>query len=367
MNIIVCGIFHYKHIVDRLQKNNFLDGIYFSHKINSLNNIKNKNNIWIKEYCMQLWLRVSGGISSPGVVCRLQDIWCFFVKLKYKPSKIDLFLLHGGTAPLMRVAKKFGSIVVGEAVNVHPAKLIEILKMDELHHGVKYRISEELYLRKLEEIGMLDYLIAPSKAVADSYVEYGFPVNKICILPYGVPVDKIVKNIRCVESSDVFKILVVGQLSPRKGQIHLLKNLARFNKFKFSITVIGRGEAAYERAMKSVGVGYNYISHINHSDLLSLMSTYNVLVLNSLEDGFGMVVTEAMGVGLPVIVSKYAGASELVSKYGGGIVIDPLCELDICDAISRVRSGCFNKLDEPLPSWEDYADDLIKFLSNVEL
>ena len=40
-------------------------------------------------------------------------------------------------------------------------------------------------------------------------------------------------------------------------------------------------------------------------------------------EGFGGVVLEAISCGTPVIVSMYAGISELIKRYNAGIVYDP--------------------------------------------
>jgi glycosyltransferase involved in cell wall biosynthesis len=53
------------------------------------------------------------------------------------------------------------------------------------------------------------------------------------------------------------------------------------------------------------------------------MHQASVLVLPSICDGFGMVVTEAMSQGLPVICSSNAGASQLVADGVNGFIVPP--------------------------------------------
>ena len=47
----------------------------------------------------------------------------------------------------------------------------------------------------------------------------------------------------------------------------------------------------------------------------------DIFVLNSLEDGFGMVVPQAMACGLPVITTFNTGASEIIENNKNGFVI----------------------------------------------
>ncbi len=49
-------------------------------------------------------------------------------------------------------------------------------------------------------------------------------------------------------------------------------------------------------------------------DLPSLLRTSDVLVLPSAQDGFGLVVLEAMATGLPVLVSDRVGAADCVRE-----------------------------------------------------
>jgi len=57
---------------------------------------------------------------------------------------------------------------------------------------------------------------------------------------------------------------------------------------------------------------------VPHSRLSQEYLTSDVLVLPSRFDGFGMVVTEAMACGLPVIVSSAVGAADLVEHGRNG-------------------------------------------------
>jgi glycosyltransferase involved in cell wall biosynthesis len=54
----------------------------------------------------------------------------------------------------------------------------------------------------------------------------------------------------------------------------------------------------------------------------NIVSTYDVLVLPSRYDGWGVVVNEALCAGVPVICSDQVGARVLVEKFGAGAVFD---------------------------------------------
>ena len=52
---------------------------------------------------------------------------------------------------------------------------------------------------------------------------------------------------------------------------------------------------------------------------MDVMMESDVLVLPSLGEGFGLVVTEALACGLPVVVTPNVGASDLVQRRTGGL------------------------------------------------
>jgi len=57
-------------------------------------------------------------------------------------------------------------------------------------------------------------------------------------------------------------------------------------------------------------------------------------------EGFGRVVLEAISAGIPVVVSVYAGISELIARYDAGITYNPFSERSerVFDIIREIHS-----------------------------
>ena len=60
---------------------------------------------------------------------------------------------------------------------------------------------------------------------------------------------------------------------------------------------------------------------MKQGELKNFYNVSDVFVLNSIEDGFGMVIPQAMACGLPVITTKNTGGSEIIDNDKDGFVI----------------------------------------------
>lgn len=367
LNIIASGIFHYRYYVESLAKCGLLDHFYFSHKVTSLKgmSVSCRTNIFPKEYLMYVHIRLFGAASAFRCMEIYNSVWRLGSLFFFTPAEVNIVLLQGNCLDVMRRAKSRGCVVVGEAVNIHPFRMRNVMQSDTLYHGVKFFWSERIYKRKLLETKLIDYLLAPSKTVADSYIAEGFPADKVIVIPYGTPMVETPPSVRkiCIfKDTDLLptiNVVCVAQVFPRKGQFHLLKAISQYvGTVRFEVTFVGTADPSYINALSELGVSYLHIKALPHSKVLELMMNADVVCLNSLEDGFGMVVTEAISVGTPVAVSKYAGASEVVSRCGGGIVYDPLDYPETIEALINCASGGAPLVSQPFPTWSDYSASL---------
>lgn len=125
--------------------------------------------------------------------------------------------------------------------------------------------------------------------------------------------------------------VAVGRLVELKGFDLLLNAWAGIPKDlqkRHTLLIIGEGAERERLEAQANRLHIARVIFAGHKSLAELAGMYaaaDVLVFPSLVDVWGMVVNEAMACGVPVLASRYAGASqELIDGTGAGEVIDPL-------------------------------------------
>lgn len=374
-DIYSAGFFHYRFYVKYLGDS--LRRYYYSHRLGSKNEVSGvrSRNLFLREYLVGIHMKAFGPVSAYRFMPIYNAVWSLCVRIRSRPSKVSLVLLQGANVSLLKYLKKKRGIVVGEVVNCHPLVMKEIMEKDSEHHGVKFYWTERILGRKLAELNYVDYLLAPSTTVANSYVEHGFDESKIRVLPYGAQLtnsalvcgSSVSKKSGLERERRKIRIVCVAQVMPRKGQYHFVKAIAESGiESEVEVTLVGIADGAYFRAIESLGVELNYKGAVSHSCALELMREADITFLNSLEDGFGMVVMESLSVGTPVIVSKYAGASEVVRDFPFVSVVDPFDGNEIVNAINSVL-GCpvEDSFMAGVISWREYSKHLVDYMNLV--
>lgn len=137
------------------------------------------------------------------------------------------------------------------------------------------------------------------------------------------------------------KFLYIGRLSTVKNLITLLKV---FNDLPdHHLTVVGQGplkNELHELAKSNV----TFIDHIKNKELFTLFSENNFLILPSRSETWGIVIEEALFFGMPVLVSKNCGASELISNNINGFIIDPNNPSEFKKTISEIDNLSYSNL-----------------------
>jgi glycosyltransferase involved in cell wall biosynthesis len=138
--------------------------------------------------------------------------------------------------------------------------------------------------------------------------------------------------------ADCLVIGVIAHLFKEKGHSFLFEALAdaKSRLPKFRLLVVGDGYLRTDLQRMAAGLGLSEeIKFLGQrSDLADLLSAMDIFVLPSSWEGFGIILAEAMFMGIPVITTRDGGGSaEVVEEGDGGLLVKYGEKTELADAI----------------------------------
>jgi len=237
-----------------------------------------------------------------------------------------VYAYEGGARETFREAKGLGIKTIYELPSSHwyweHRLLSEEAERNPAFAGLlpKLQDSPSHMQWKDEELSLADIVFVASRHVRDT-LSGVVPDEKIRTVSYGAPPIHLRKPMPR-QANQPLKVLFVGALIQRKGISYLLDAVGRLGA-EVDLTIVGRRFRPNQQVDEALS-RVRWFETMPHGQVLDLMMESDVLVLPSLCEAFGLVVTEAMACGLPVILTPNVGAADLVSDGCEGFVV-PIC------------------------------------------
>jgi len=208
----------------------------------------------------------------------------------------------------------------------------------------------------------LDSLIVMSQALRENVLQtHAIRAGRVKVIHLGLDFDRFdpvkvhAKNQRALWGADADTIVIglVGRIDPAKGQgtfikaaAGLLKSKKKDEKIKF--VIVG------EETLGSTGTYLDELKqmvnqfHLDESvvfagfqeNIPEVMAAFDLFVMPSRQEAFGLVAIEAMAMECPIIISSGGSAQEIVGQDDFGYTVRPD---DAFDLQTRLRS----LLDQP--------------------
>jgi glycosyltransferase involved in cell wall biosynthesis len=119
----------------------------------------------------------------------------------------------------------------------------------------------------------------------------------------------------------------VANLLPKKRQEDLLRAAQRVLAASPGVTfvIVGRGplEKKLKETARHLGIQDNVIFTGFVEDLYEVMQTFDVFVMSSSYEGFGISLAEAMAMGKPAIATRTGGMTEVIEDGVSGLLVEP--------------------------------------------
>ncbi|MFP4026470.1 MAG: glycosyltransferase family 4 protein [Candidatus Brocadiia bacterium] len=140
-------------------------------------------------------------------------------------------------------------------------------------------------------------------------------------------------------SSDSVCLIGVGRLVKRKGFANLIRSLPELPD-QVQLLIVGNGPQKEElvRIRTSLGLEKRVVlaDHLTDRDKYRFLRAADIFVLPSEHEGFGIVLQEAMSVGLPIVATSHGGQTDLLEDGLNAILIDSSEPKCIAEGIMRL-------------------------------
>lgn len=240
---------------------------------------------------------------------------------KQIPVGTDIVISWPGTARhAFKRARELGAMCVLDRGSSHP-EFCEKVVNEEYR---KYDISgKALYRTRHKDLSIYeeaDAVLIPSTFVRRTFLDHGFPGEKLIQVPYGVSL----KHFYPLEKPrDRFRIMYAGQMSLQKGVHHLLRAVAELALPDLELLLVGSKLPEIEPYFERYRGQFRHHPAVPQNELVTYYHQASCFALCSIQDGFGMVLTQAMACGLPIISTSHTGGEDLIQEGVEGFVIPP--------------------------------------------
>lgn len=200
----------------------------------------------------------------------------------------------------------------------------------------------------------IDVYLCSTNFYRDLFVQAGFPISKIIVMPHFVQQ----RNHYDIKKTQENYALFVGRLDPEKGIKTLLEAWRRLD-FPLKIRGGGRLDEFSREYVRQHGINnIEFVRRMDEVELSDLISNAQFLIMPSegFYETFGMVIIEAYSRGIPVIASNIGVTSELVSDKQTGLLFESGNPNDLVekaqwmwnhpDEVSAMGKNGFNKYKE---------------------
>jgi len=191
--------------------------------------------------------------------------------------------------------------------------------------------------RKDEELALADSVYVASSFTLKTLSNAPAFRAKVEVIPYGAPPRPPNAPARIRRGSDgPLRAIFVGSLGQRKGLSYLFQACQSL-KPGVELTVIGTPPLqpcpTLERHLQQV----RWIPSCPHVEVLAEMAAHDVFVFPSLFEGFGLVLLEAMAMGLPIITTAHTAGPDLINNNNEGFIVPIRSSEAIAEKLDQLR------------------------------
>ncbi|MCR6629395.1 MAG: glycosyltransferase [Magnetospirillum sp.] len=218
---------------------------------------------------------------------------------------------------------------------------------EPFHHGIGQAWMARWAARRA------DGIIAISGAVARFLRTQGLPADKIRQVHYGldpIPYGQVAAaQVEAVRQEwgiarGTMVVGSVGRLVPQKAMHVLLQGFAQFADAAIlptRLVIVGTGplEGELRLEARKLGIEDRVVWAGFRTDIAAVMAAFDVFVLTSAWEGFGLVLLEAMAANRPIVASRISAIPEIVAEGESGFLVDSGAAGQVAAALAKLADA----------------------------
>ncbi len=231
------------------------------------------------------------------------------------------------------------------AFRIKKAHIQYIREMMEEDYGIECR-DKKLMRDVLEKS---DGVIFISKFVSSKYLQ-SYDIRYNTFFYNGFDVQKYYVPNRIIFDKGYIRIAQIGALRDGKGakeSLEIMHLLKKRGFMSFKMIFVGSGAKDYIHEMEHIIEKYDLSGNVKiegfTNEIVRILKNNDILLMNSVAEGFGRVTVEAMLTGCLVLGRKTGGTTEILSDHRTGILFG-----DPEEAVDRIIESLKNIEDSRL-------------------
>ena len=300
-------------------------------------------------YHVEVWALVAGGeiadeLNDSGAGVKILKLNTYHNPLKLQKLAV---LLRRHRADIVHTHGYYGS-TFGRLAAIIAKTPVIIAHVHTSYAGLKRR---HLFIERILSF-YTDKIICLSQREIEQYLQagigrrdqYEFVYNGLDVAAFSdTKCDRGPMREALGLSSDDRACVTVGRLVPVKGHRFLLEALAEARKVHPNLKLLCVGDGPLEPSLRAQVGQLGLSEHVRflgfREDVPQILHACDLFVLASLNEGFGLVLLEAMACGLPVIATSVGGVPEIVAHESTGLLVPARDPQAMAEAIVRIISS----------------------------
>jgi glycosyltransferase involved in cell wall biosynthesis len=242
----------------------------------------------------------------------------------------------GATLEAIKPAQARGMKVVLERGSTHIGHQTEVLAEAHARFGLSWRATDpRLIARESAEYAAADVICTSCSYARQTFIKRGVAPDKVVFNPYGVDLARFCPAERPAGNK---RVLFVGSVGVRKG-IPWLLDAFRTLPADWSLHLVGPIEPGFDAVLAKYDLDRVVVrGPLPGAALAAEYAAADIFCLPSLEEGFALVILQAMASGIAVVASTVSGAPDAGEDGVELSVVPPADKAALADALGRLAA-----------------------------